>query len=30
MNIGRLTAANRHVEGIVEMMLDATQGYPEP
>ncbi len=27
MNIGGLTQASRHVEGIVEMMLDATQNH---
>src|SRR5512139_3611849 len=27
MDIGALTPADRHVEGIVEMMLDATQHY---
>ena len=30
MDIGGLTAADRHVEGVVEMMLDATQSYVEP
>lgn len=30
MDIGALTPADRHVEGIVEMMLDATQKYQEP
>src|SRR5271165_1336009 len=30
MDIGGLTAADRHVEGVVEMMLDATQRYAEP
>lgn len=30
MDIGGLTAADRHVEGIVEMMLDATGKYSEP
>src|ERR1039458_10049372 len=30
MDIGGLTAANRQVEGVVEMMLDATQHYAEP
>jgi Fic family protein len=30
MDIGGLTAADRHVEGVVEMMLDATQHYAEP
>lgn len=27
MDIGALTPADRHVEGVVEMMLDATQNY---
>jgi Fic family protein len=27
LDIGGLTPADRHVEGVVEMMLDATQGY---
>ena len=30
MDIGGLTAADRQVEGVVEMMLDATQHYAEP
>jgi Fic family protein len=30
MDIGGLTAADRHVEGVVEMMLDATEKYGEP
>ena len=30
MDIGGLTAADRHVEGVVEMMLDATQRYDVP
>jgi len=30
MDIGGLTAADRHVEGVVEMMLDATEKYSEP
>ena len=30
MDIGGLTPAERHVEGVVEMMLDATQKYDEP
>src|SRR5450631_3528843 len=30
MDIGALTAADRHVEGVVEMMLDATQDYNKP
>jgi Fic family protein len=30
MDIGGLTAADRNVEGVVEMMLDATQHYAEP
>jgi Fic family protein len=30
MDIGGLTPADRHVEGIVEMMLDATQKYDQP
>ncbi|WP_426126071.1 Fic family protein [Pararhizobium sp. PWRC1-1] len=30
MDIGALTPADRHVEGIVEMMLDATQNYAQP
>jgi Fic family protein len=30
MDIGGLTAADRHVEGIVETMLDATERYAEP
>lgn len=30
MDIGALSAADRHVEGVVEMMLDATQKYAEP
>ena len=30
MDIGGLEAADRHVEGVVEMMLDATRHYDEP
>lgn len=30
LDIGGLTAADRNVEGVVEMMLDATQGYDKP
>ncbi|HZT26534.1 MAG TPA: Fic family protein [Pseudolabrys sp.] len=30
MDIGGLTPADRHVEGVVEMMLDATEKYAEP
>ncbi len=30
MDIGALTPADRHVEGVVEMMLNATQKYSEP
>ena len=30
MDIGALAPADRHVEGVVEMMLDATQKYAEP
>jgi Fic family protein len=30
MDIGGLTPADRHVEGVVEMMLDATQKYDAP
>jgi Fic family protein len=30
VDIGGLTSADRHVEGIVEMMLDATEKYGEP
>ena len=30
MDIGGLVAADRHVEGVVEMMLDATQNYASP
>jgi Fic family protein len=30
MDIGGLTPADRNVEGVVEMMLDATQRYAEP
>jgi Fic family protein len=30
MNVGGLPAADRGVEGVVEMMLDATQKYKEP
>lgn len=30
LNIGGLTQADRNVEGVVEMMLDATQGYNKP
>nr|WP_310590013.1 DUF4172 domain-containing protein [Dyadobacter chenwenxiniae] len=29
MDIGMLTPADRHVEGVVEMLLDATQHYQE-
>ena len=28
--IGALTPADRHVDGVVEMMLDATQKYQDP
>ncbi len=30
IDIGALTPADRHVEGVVEMMLDATQKFSEP
>jgi Fic family protein len=30
LDIGGLTPADRDVEGVVEMMLDATQGYDRP
>jgi Fic family protein len=30
LDIGGLHAADRHVEGVVEMMLDATQRYDQP
>ena len=30
LDIGGLVAADRHVEGVVEMMLDATRGYDQP
>jgi hypothetical protein len=30
MDIGAVKPADRHVEGVVEMMLDATQKYAEP
>ena len=30
LDIGGLTPADRHVEGVVEMMLDATQRYDQP
>lgn len=30
MDIGALTLADRNVEGVVEMMLDATQNYNDP
>src|ERR1700716_2605940 len=30
MDIGALTPADRDVEGVVEMMLDATQNYEKP
>lgn len=30
LDIGALAPADRHVEGVVEMMLDATRGYREP
>src|ERR1700722_3679561 len=30
MDIGALTPADRHVEGVVELVLDATQRYAEP
>jgi Fic family protein len=30
LDIGGLTPADRNVEGVVEMMLDATQGYDRP
>src|SRR2546421_13069942 len=30
VDIGALTPADRNVEGVVEMMLDATQKYGEP
>jgi Fic family protein len=30
LDIGGLTAADRNVEGVVEIMLNATQGYEKP
>jgi Fic family protein len=30
MDVGGLPSADRHVEGVVEMMLDATQNFNEP
>ena len=30
LDVGGLTSADRDVEGVVEMMLDATQGYGRP
>src|ERR1022692_1664155 len=30
MDIGALTPADRHVDGVVEMMLDATRNYRQP
>ncbi len=30
LDIGALTLADRHVDGVVEMMLDATQKYQDP
>jgi Fic family protein len=30
LDIGGLTSADRNIEGVVEMMLDATQGYDRP
>src|SRR6185295_9117908 len=30
MDIGGLRPADRHIEGVVEMMLDATQHYDQP
>ncbi|MEO6282757.1 MAG: Fic family protein [Dyadobacter sp.] len=30
MDIGALTPADRHVDGVVEMLLDATQHYTQP
>ncbi|MEX2598681.1 MAG: Fic family protein [Dehalococcoidia bacterium] len=30
MDIGALVSTDRHVEGVVEMMLDATRNYPAP
>src|SRR5690349_17189773 len=30
MDIGALKPADRHVEGVVEMMLDATRNYQKP
>ena len=30
MDVGGATAADRHVEGVVEMMLDATRHYDQP
>ena len=30
LDIGALTPADRHVEGVVELMIDATQKYEEP
>jgi Fic family protein len=30
MDIGALTPADRNIDGVIEMMLDATQNYDEP
>ncbi len=30
MNVGGFTSSERHVDGVVEMVLDATQGYDMP
>src|SRR5207237_471514 len=30
MNIGGLITSDRHIDGVVEMMLDATQKYDKP
>jgi Fic family protein len=30
MDVGALAPADRHVDGVVEMMLDATQNHPSP
>jgi hypothetical protein len=30
MDTGALKSADRHVEGVVEMMLDATRHYNQP
>ena len=30
MDVGGVQAADRHVEGVVEMMLDATRRYDQP